>query len=64
MLMMDGYVVYQGGAKESADYFEVSKNAKSKKINPCDYFMQELSVNYPKKKADNENIAKWVSKYD
>ena len=62
--MMDGFVVYQGGAKESAEYFEISKKAKTKTVNPCDYFMAELSVNYPKRERDEKKIAEWTNKYN
>lgn len=46
ILLADGHLVYQGPAKESGKYF--SMKAQGKNRNPCDYFMKELSINYPK----------------
>ena len=61
ILMADGHVVYQGSGKESGSYFEMQ--VKGKNRNPCDYFMRELSINYPKKKADDEKIAFYLTRY-
>ena len=58
--MCDGNIVYQGLAQDSAAYFGIGKGSY---LNPADYFMKELSVNYPKKQADFEKIKKLVDKY-
>jgi ABC-type multidrug transport system ATPase subunit len=62
LLMMDGNVVYQGPAQESALYFNMLKSGK-KNLNPCDVFMKILSVNYPKKQIDDEKIKELKDKY-
>ena len=62
ILLADGHVVYQGRACDSADYFRITENG-GKNCNPCDYFMRELSVNYPKKEADEAKILKYTTKY-
>ena len=56
ILMADGHIVYQGPAVESANYFGMFNNSKTKYQNPCDYFMRELSVNYPKTEEDEARI--------
>jgi len=62
LLMCDGNVVYQGAAQESAIYFNMMKDGK-KNLNPCDVFMKILTVNYPKKQADEDKIAELKTKY-
>ena len=37
---------------------------KSKNRNPCDFFMKELSINYPKTEADEAKIRYYVEKYE
>ena len=56
ILMMDGYVVYQGEARESAKYFESINYKCPKNSNPADFYMKVLSINYPKTDKDNEKI--------
>lgn len=53
--MADGHIVYQGPGSESGDYFRL-KEAGIKNSNPCDYFMRELSINYPKQEEDEAKI--------
>lgn len=62
ILMADGHIVYQGIATESAAYFNM-RSTKSKNLNPCDFFMRELAINYPKTKDDEERLNKYLSKY-
>ena len=47
ILLADGYIIYQGLAAESFNYFNMGALGK-KNQNPCDFFMRELSINYPK----------------
>ena len=35
----------------------------TKNQNPCDFFMRELSINYPKKKQDQDKIKRYLDKY-
>lgn len=63
ILLADGNVVYQGVAKDSATYFNLTTAGKTRR-NPCDYFMRELSINYPKKKEDEDKINKYTTKYN
>lgn len=55
-------MVYQGAAAESFDYFNMGSLGK-KNQNPCDFFMRELSINYPKTKVDEEKLEKYLRKY-
>ena len=55
ILMADGYIVFQGIAKDSAQYFNMRVDS-GKCLNPCDFFMRELSINYPKKEEDEAKI--------
>ena len=67
ILMCDGNIVYQGVAREVADYFNMKKareNSVRKNFNPCDFFMAALSVNYPKTKEDLDKIVYYLDKYD
>ena len=41
----------------------MSNTKGSKNRNPCDYFMRELSINYPKGPEDEEKINKWMTRY-
>lgn len=52
ILLADGHIVFQGPGSESANYFQVHGKSMSKNRNPCDYFMRELSVDYPKSQED------------
>ena len=61
--MADGHIVYQGPAVESANYFGMFNNAKTKYQNPCDYFMRVLSVNYPKTEEDEARMGYFISLY-
>ena len=64
ILLADGHVVYQGSARESGHYFNMQAKGKLGLLrNPCDFFMRELSINYPKKKADDDKIAFYLGKY-
>jgi len=62
ILMSDGHIVYQGPAQESAKYFNLYQEG-AKFFNPADKYMQILSVNYPKKKEDEDKIKGWVDRY-
>ena len=61
--MADGNIVYQGPAIESPAYFGMLDNKKAKFQNPCDFYMKELSVNYPKTEEDETRLAKLISHY-
>jgi len=54
--MCDGYTVYQGRAKSSPKYFSDLGYPISGFCNPADKFMAVLSINYPKRKEDNDKI--------
>lgn len=61
--MADGYIVYQGDANLVGSYFDMASKCKSTNQNPCDFFMRELSINYPKKEADEQKIQYYLNKY-
>jgi len=56
ILMMDGYIVYQGKAKDSTSYFSTIGFNCPTRSNPADYFMKVLTVNYPKGEEDEKQI--------
>lgn len=64
IMLMDGYCIYQGGAKESVEYFRKNGFEMKKAYNPADYFMKILTVNYPKKEEDLERIDKFNTMYN
>lgn len=64
LLLADGYMVYQGPANQVSYYFDIANKCKSKNRNPCDYFMRELSINYPKSEEDERKIASYSLKYE
>ena len=62
ILLADGHVVYQGPGSEVVDHFKL-KDKGAKNCNPCDWFMRELSVNYPKSVEDQQKIDHYVKRY-
>lgn len=62
ILMCDGNIVYQGDAKHSVTYFKKIDRPVPTQCNPADFFMKLLSINYPKKDADNEKIT-YLNRY-
>lgn len=48
VLMCDGYIVFQGDAGDSMEYFRTLKFNIPRFANPADFFMKVLSINYPK----------------
>ena len=62
ILMADGYIVYQGPAERSASFFNMS-GATMRYLNPCDYFMRELSIDYPKSQEDEAKIDRFARVY-
>ena len=61
--MADGHIVYQGSALQSPAHFGMLKNGSKKYQNPCDFFMRELAINYPKTEEDQLKIEKYVALY-
>jgi len=64
ILMCDGYIVYQGLAKYSSQYFKSIGWEVPHHTNPADYYMSALSINYPKQKADLKKIKALKKTYD
>ena len=64
ILMCDGYIVYQGLAKYSSQYFKSIGWEVPPHTNPADYFMTALSISYPKQKADLKKIKALKKYYD
>ena len=56
-------MVFQGPAKEVSDYFNMGTTTGSKNVNPCDFFMRKLSINYPKEAEDEEKLQFYLEKY-
>jgi len=61
--MQDGYIVYQGEAAKSTQYFADLGYKMSKFGNPADFFMRILSVNYPKSQEDEEKVNRMLTAY-
>lgn len=62
--MSDGYCVYQGEAKMSAQYFRDLKFRLPTYSNPADTYMRILAVNFPKLPKDDRKLAFFNSHYD
>jgi ABC-type multidrug transport system ATPase subunit len=56
ILMADGYIVYQGDAKQSIQHFKMINRPVPRFANPADFFMKILSVRYPKTAEDEANL--------
>ena len=65
ILMCDGHIIYQGAADKSAEYFRNSLGFKiGSHCNPADFYMNVLSVNYPKGELDEKKVTFLKNKYD
>lgn len=64
ILMCDGYIVYQGLAKYSSQYFKSIGWEVPIHTNPADYYMDVLSISYPKSKTDLRKIKALKKNYD
>jgi ABC-type multidrug transport system ATPase subunit len=64
LLMSDGYCVYQGDAKMSAQYFRDLKFRLPTFSNPADTYMRILAVNFPKTEKDERKLSFFNSNYD
>ena len=62
-LLMDGYCVYQGEAKDATQYFAKLGHKIHKAYNPPDFFMKLLTINYPKNDDDIRKIAEFDEFY-
>lgn len=62
--MMDGHIVYQGPAMESTNHFNKIGLVCPMLVNPTDFFMKILSVNYPKSEDDEFNIKTILEHYE
>ena len=60
--MADGYIVYQGPAEKSASFFNMS-NKTNRYLNPCDFFMKVLTIDYPKSQEDEAKIDRYARVY-
>jgi len=63
ILMCDGYIVYQGQAKQSVPYFRGMNYDVPRFGNPADFFMKELSIKYPKSADDEKKLEKLIGVY-
>ena len=62
--MMDGHIVYQGGAIESTNHFSDIGLTCPMLVNPTDFFMKILTVNYPKHEEDEAKIKVILNHYE
>jgi len=63
ILMMDGFIVYQGDAKQSVQHFKMIGRPVPRFANPADFFMKVLSCRYPKTPEDEKNIEELTRNY-
>lgn len=63
ILMCDGNIVYSGQPHKVQDHF-FGMYEFPKYCNPADIAMKILSVNYPKKEADEQMVKELVDKYE
>lgn len=63
ILMSDGFIVYQGDAGESMDYFKGLKFQVPRFANPADFFMKVLSIKYPKQADDDKKLEHLTNSY-
>lgn len=61
--MMDGYIVYQGDAKESPSYFAGLGEICPNHTNPADFYMRILAISYPRDPED-KRVKKFVQHYE
>lgn len=63
ILMADGFIVYQGEAKQSVSHFKAINFNPPKFGNPADFFMKVLSIKYPKQRDDEEKLTHLTNNY-
>lgn len=63
LLMIDGYIVYQGKAKLARKYLSSIGYQCPPYVNPADYVMKLLQVEYPKSPEEEERIQKLLQNY-
>lgn len=63
ILMMDGYIVYQGACIDSTPHFAKMGMICPLQSNPADFYMRVLSVNYPKQASDEARVQEIVYHY-
>jgi len=64
ILLMDGYLAYQGKAKDCNKYFSSIGFKFPQFGNPSDEFMKVISCNYPKTNEDEARITKIRESYN
>lgn len=63
ILMMDGFVAYQGTARDAVPYLTRCGYPLKKNYNPADHFMNVLAMNFPKQEADLAKIKLFQDNY-
>lgn len=61
--MMDGFITYQGLAKDSVHHFAKIGLTCPLRSNPADFYMKILAVNYPKGPEDEKYIKRLSDHY-
>lgn len=64
ILMIDGYIIYQGQASRITAYFKKIGFPCPRFSNPADFYMRILSVEYPKTEKDEKKIKYLLDKYN
>lgn len=55
--MCDGNIVFQGEARRSAKYFGEIGIPCPRFSNPADFYINKLTINYPKQPSDDKKVA-------
>lgn len=64
LLLMDGYTIYQGAAKDAANHFGKLGYHVPTYANPADYFLKEFFMPYKKKDSDYKKLNDVVEGYN
>lgn len=64
LLLMDGYPIYQGSAKNACDYFAKLGYQVPQYTNPADYFLKEFYVPFKKEQNDIDKLDTLVHGYE
>lgn len=58
--MQEGYIIYQGSALKSSEYFNSLTNQKiSTYTNPADILIKNITISHPPTPEDEANISKF-----
>jgi hypothetical protein len=62
--MLDGYLIYQGIAKDATSYFSQIGYKCPRFANPADFMIRLVQIEYPKGPEEEKRIEFFVNKYN